>query len=161
LYVCIYRYWSVTALRSFRRDVPKLKQRGRQLVNNNYVKFNAQKPVRIHLLLHVKVCLAVTASLWRTHHHHHPNRNWRSSRLDLISISSTDDEVKKETGASSRRLSKNKTDRVRAAEFFEFLSKFPIVALERCPSHLPVDVHVNKVVEKAADDEERIINLPG
>jgi hypothetical protein len=53
-------------------------------------------------------------------------------------ISSSDDEVKKETGASSRRLPKNKTGRVRAAEFFDFLSKFPIVALERCPSHLPV-----------------------
>jgi hypothetical protein len=80
--------------------------------------------------------------------------------VDLIS--SSDDEVKKERGASSKRLpkSKNKTDdRVRAAEFFDFLSKFPIVALERCPSNLPV--HVNKVVEKVADDEERIINLPG
>jgi hypothetical protein len=80
--------------------------------------------------------------------------------VDLIS--SSDDEVKKETaGASSRRLpkSKNKTDdRVRAAKFFDYLGKFPIIALERCPSHLPV--HVNKVVEKVADDEERIINLP-
>jgi hypothetical protein len=81
--------------------------------------------------------------------------------VDLIS--SSDDEVKKERGASSRRLpkSKNKTDdRVRAAEFFDLISKFPIVALERCPSQLPAHVN-NKVVEKAGDDEERIINLPG
>jgi hypothetical protein len=79
--------------------------------------------------------------------------------VDLIS--SSDYEVKKKRGASSRRLpkSKNKTDdRVRAAKFFDCSSWFPIVALERCPSHLPVQV--NKVVEKVANDEECIINLP-
>jgi hypothetical protein len=83
--------------------------------------------------------------------------------IETVDLISSDDEVKKETaGASSRRLpkSKNKTDdRVRAAKFFDYLGKFPIIALERCPSHLPVQV--NKVVEKVADDEKRIINLPG
>jgi hypothetical protein len=84
--------------------------------------------------------------------------------VETVDLVSSDDEVKKERPtrlAGKRGLpTKNKTeaaDRDRA-DFFDFLGKYPIVALERCPSQLSVH---KKVVENKAVHEERILELPG